>query len=44
VTFWKDEAAANASLKGVTAIRDEVDSRFGAKMTGVETYDVYGQL
>ena len=44
VPFWKDEAAANASSKGVATIRDEVDSLFGAKMTGVEAYDVYGQL
>jgi hypothetical protein len=43
VTFWRDEAAANGSWKD-SGIRDDADSLFGAKMTSVEMYEVFGQI
>ena len=43
VSIWKDEASANAAWKD-TGVRDDADSLFGAKMTGVEMYEVFGQL
>ena len=43
VSFWKDEATASASWKA-GGIRADAESKFGAKLTGVETYEVFGQL
>lgn len=43
VSIWKDEAAANAAWKD-SGVRDDADSLFDARMTGVEMYEVFGQL